>query len=119
VYRFAYTMSLSILHRATGIALFAGLLLLSCWLLAAAEGEERYAAVAAFLGHPVLRVALIAWVAAFWYHLFAGLRHLAWDFGLGFEKPVARRSGAIVVAATVVAVAVTLGLAAHLFGGGA
>lgn len=119
VYRFAYTMSLSILHRATGVALFAGLLILSCWLLAAADGPEHYARVAAFLGHPVLKIALIGWVVAFWYHLFAGLRHLAWDLGFGFEKAVARRSGAIVVGATLVAVAVTLGLAAHLFGGGA
>lgn len=119
VYRFAYTMSLSILHRATGVALFVGLLLLSCWLLAAADGEEHYGRVAAFLGHPVLKIALIGWVAAFWYHLFAGLRHLVWDFGVGFDKPTARRSGRLVVVATVIAVAVTLGFAAHLFGGGA
>ena len=119
VYRPGYTMTLSILHRATGVALSAGLLLFSCWLLAAADGAEHYGRVAAFLGHPVLKIALIGWVTAFWYHFFNGLRHLAWDVGLGFEKAVARRSGMLVVVATAVAVSVTLGLAAHLFGGGA
>ncbi len=36
VYRFMYTMTLSILHRATGVVLSFGLLLLAWWLMAAA-----------------------------------------------------------------------------------
>ena len=36
-------------------------------------------------------------LAAFWYHVFAGLRHLAWDAGFGFEKKTARSSGRAVV----------------------
>ena len=32
IYRFAYTMALSILHRITGVALSAGLVLLVVWL---------------------------------------------------------------------------------------
>lgn len=119
VYRFAYTMALSILHRATGVALAAGLLLLTCWLVAAASGEAAYARLYAFFGNPLVQIALIGWLASFWYHFFAGLRHLSWDLGFGFDKPTARRSGTLVVIATLVAVAITLGLAAHLFGGAA
>ncbi len=33
IYRWQWTMTLSILHRATGVALSVGALLLVCWLL--------------------------------------------------------------------------------------
>ena len=93
VYRFAYTMALSILHRATGIALSAGLLVLAWWLVAAAAGEEAYALVRSCLGSLPGKVVLVGASFAFFYHLCAGLRHLAWDLGYGFEKATARRSG--------------------------
>jgi succinate dehydrogenase / fumarate reductase cytochrome b subunit len=114
VYRFAYTMALSILHRATGIALSAGLLLLAWWLVAAAAGEEAYARVASCLGSLPGRLVLLGASFAFFYHLCAGLRHLAWDLGYGFEKSTARRSGAAVV---IGAVALTALLWALLAGG--
>ncbi len=36
-------------------------------------------------------------LAAFWYHLFAGIRHLAWDLGYGFEKSAARATATVVL----------------------
>jgi succinate dehydrogenase / fumarate reductase, cytochrome b subunit len=101
VYRFAYTMALSILHRATGIALSAGLLLLAWWLVAAAAGAEAYGLVTTCLGSLPGRLVLLGASFAFFYHLCAGLRHLAWDLGHGFEKSTARRSGAAVVVGAV------------------
>ena len=41
IYRWTLTMMLSILHRATGPALYAGTALLAWWLLAAASGPKR------------------------------------------------------------------------------
>ena len=116
VYRFAYTMALSILHRATGIALSVGMLLLAWWLVAAAGSESSYAQVVTFLGSLPGRVVLFGFSFAFFYHLCAGLRHLAWDLGYGFEKATARRSGAAVV---VVSLALTAALWALLLNGGA
>ncbi|MFM7066685.1 MAG: succinate dehydrogenase, cytochrome b556 subunit [Gammaproteobacteria bacterium] len=116
VYRFAYTMALSILHRATGIALSAGLLVLAWWLVAAAAGEEAYALVRSCLGSLPGQVVLVGASFAFFYHLCAGLRHLAWDLGYGFEKATARRSGAAVVAG---AIALTALLWSLLVGGAA
>lgn len=97
VYRFAYTMALSILHRATGIALSVGLLLLAWWLVAAAVGGNAYGLVLTCLGSLPGRLVLLGASFAFFYHLCAGLRHLGWDLGFGFEKSAARRSGALVV----------------------
>ena len=40
-YRWTLTMALSIVHRATGVALYFGTLLLAWWLIAAAPGPAR------------------------------------------------------------------------------
>jgi len=115
VYRPMYTMVLSISHRATGIALTAGILLLTWWLVAIASGAEAYAEAASLLATWPFRLLLAGFALAFWYHFFAGLRHLAWDAGYGFEKREARRSGTLVV---VLALVTTLATVAVLFGGG-
>ena len=50
VYRWQLTSVLSILHRATGVGLSLGTILLVWWLVAAAEGPEAYAGIQRFLG---------------------------------------------------------------------
>jgi len=110
VYRPMYTMVLSILHRASGLYLSAIGLLFVAWLCAAARGPAAYDAFAQFLSSLPMRIALLLALAAFWYHLFAGLRHLAWDAGYGFEKKAARASGALIVLAAAAALAATLWL---------
>ena len=108
VYRPMYTTVLSILHRATGLGLAAGLVLLAWWLLALASGPVAYARVRAILGSPLGYLALAGFVLAFWYHFCNGLRHLNWDLGRGFEKASARRSGALVVVAALALAVATL-----------
>jgi succinate dehydrogenase / fumarate reductase cytochrome b subunit len=106
VYRPKYTMVLSILHRASGLYLSVCAFLFVAWLAAAALGPDSYACVAGVLATVPMRIVLAAALAAFWYHLFAGLRHLAWDAGFGFERRTARRSGytvALLAAAAFVA----------------
>lgn len=116
VYRPMYTMVLSFTHRVTGIGLAVGLALLAAWLMALASGPAAYAQVQALLGSPPGLLLLAGFVLAFWYHFCNGLRHLNWDIGRGFEKASARRSGALVVVATIVLGAATL-LATLHFGG--
>jgi succinate dehydrogenase / fumarate reductase cytochrome b subunit len=93
IYRWQYTMTLSILHRATGIALSVGLLLFVYWLLAIAGGAEAYEQALTVFAHPFTRCALIGFSFAFFYHLSNGIRHLVWDVGYGFERKSARLSG--------------------------
>ncbi len=90
-------MVLSILHRATGLALSAGLLLLGYWLLAVAAGPDRFAALHEFLASGVGVALLLAWTFALFLHLGNGIRHLFWDFGMGFELKRAHASGLAVV----------------------
>lgn len=108
VYRFAYTMSLSILHRAAGLGLSVGLVVLAAWLLAVAEGEAAYRRFTAFMGLGLLKLVLALWLLGFVHHLANGVRHLFWDAGMGFERAQARRSAALVVAFDVVAALVLL-----------
>lgn len=119
VYRPMYTMVLSMAHRISGVFQSVGLLLLAGWLMAAAGGAQAYAAVSAWFSNPLVRVLLAAWIVAFWYHLFAGLRHLVWDAGYGFDRQVARRSGEFVVLMTALASVFTLALAWRHLGGAA
>ena len=100
VYKPQLTSVLSITHRATGIALAVGTLLLVCWLLAAATGESAFEDVQAFNGSWIGKLLLFGWSYALFYHMCNGLRHLFWDAGKGFELEDAYRSGWLVVAAS-------------------
>ncbi|HXR20492.1 MAG TPA: succinate dehydrogenase, cytochrome b556 subunit [Steroidobacteraceae bacterium] len=106
VYKWAYTMTLSILHRVSGMALFLALLALIFWLVAAAAGPEAYARAMRVLASWPVRCLVVVAILALWYHFCNGLRHLAWDMGWGFERAQARRSAVIVVVATLLASAV-------------
>ena len=97
VYRPQITSVLSILHRATGLALSAGLLVLAYWLLAAAGGETAYADAYARLANGWVRLCYVGWCFCFFYHLANGIRHLFWDMGIGLEPQRYRISGWTVV----------------------
>jgi len=87
VYRWKITMLQSILHRATGIALAVGAIVLVAWLFAAASAEPTFTFVQSLLGSWIGLAALFGFTVALFYHLAAGVRHLVWDTGWGFEKP--------------------------------
>ena len=100
IYRWQWTMLLSITHRITGVGLAVGTLLLVWWLVAAATGPESYASAQAFMSHWFGRLLLFGWTWAFFYHLGNGIRHLFWDAGKGFELPTGYATGWIVVVAS-------------------
>ncbi len=104
VYRPQLTTVLSILHRATGIALAAGALYLAVWVICASASSPRpYEAFQAFNTSIVGRIVLGGWLFSAFYHLCNGIRHLFWDAGYGFELKDAYRSGWIVVAVSLIA----------------
>lgn len=85
IYRWTLTMMLSILHRATGLALYAGTALLAWWLLAAASGPEAYSQVQAVSAAWYGRLVLFGYTWALFHHMFGGIRHFIWDTGRGFD----------------------------------
>jgi succinate dehydrogenase / fumarate reductase cytochrome b subunit len=112
VYRPEITSVLSIMNRASGIASAIGTLLMVWWLVAAASSPRAYAAASGFIGSWFGMLLMLGWTAAMFYHLFAGLRHLAWDAGYGWKLPEVYATGRAVVIATAVATVLVWGAGA-------
>jgi succinate dehydrogenase / fumarate reductase cytochrome b subunit len=81
VYRFTLTMAMSIAHRITGVANYAGTLLLIAWLGAAALGPEAFALVNGFFGSWIGQVILFGYTFSLFHHMLGGLKHFVWDSG--------------------------------------
>lgn len=112
IYRWQIGNTLSILHRLTGAALAVGLIALSYWLVALAQGSDSYAAAARLLASPIGLIVLFGWTFAFMFHLLNGVRHLFWDAGRGFERTQRHASGWFAVLG---AIALTLCVAAWIW----
>ena len=118
IYRWQITMTLSILHRASGVVLFSGALGLVYWLVALALGPAVFAQAAWFFHSWVGQALLCLWSLAFFYHLLNGIRHLTWDAGYGFTKRVYRASGWLVVVSALALTGVAWAFGWLLAGGG-
>ena len=83
--RFPVSAIASLLHRASGMALFVAIGFLLWALSTSLDSPEGFALVQAVLTHPLAK--LVAWgIASFVvYHLFAGIKHLFMDAGF-FES---------------------------------
>ena len=103
IYKWQLTSVLSILHRATGIALAVGTLYLAVWVMCAAASPRAYAVFQDFNTSIAGRIVLGGWLFSGFFHLCNGIRHLFWDAGYGFEIKDAYRSGWIVVGVSAVA----------------
>jgi succinate dehydrogenase / fumarate reductase, cytochrome b subunit len=99
IYRWYFTMALSIAHRVTGAGLVLGLLLFTWWLNALAIGPNAFATAQWLVGSVIGQLVLFGLTFVLFFHLANGIRHLVWDLGYGFDIHVARQSGIAVVAA--------------------
>ncbi len=117
VYRWQWTMLMSIVHRATGVALAIGSILLVLWLVSLAAGPASFERAQLILGSLPGLVLLGGWSFALFYHLLNGLRHLAWDAGWGLELKDAFASGMVVIIGAAALTGLTWVLAASIYGG--
>ena len=115
-YRPQITSMLSIMHRATGVALALGSLVLVWVLVSLSMGEQAFAATRSCLASPYGKLALTGFAFCLMYHLFNGIRHLFWDAGKGFDIPAVYRSGYAVIVLSLLSTAAIWWLAA--FSGG-
>ncbi len=108
IWKWGPHMLVSILHRMTGSALtFAGLALLTWWLLAIASGVLAYEQFATAAAHPVGIVVLVGLTWAFWQHSFSGLRHLFLDMGAGYELKTNKLFAVLTIVGALFATAAT------------
>jgi succinate dehydrogenase / fumarate reductase cytochrome b subunit len=102
IYRWPITMTLSILHRMTGVALSVGLIAFVAWLTAIAYEAVPYDALKGFMDGFAGQIMLLGWCFSFFFHFSNGIRHLIWDTGRLFEKRQADASSWFVIVAAVV-----------------
>jgi succinate dehydrogenase / fumarate reductase cytochrome b subunit len=95
-------MTLSILHRITGVASSVGFLVFAWWLMALASGPSSYETAMRYLSSPLGKLLLAGFTFSFVYHFCNGIRHMVWDTGRGLERAQARRSGWFVIVAALV-----------------
>ena len=107
VWRWHVTMLTSILHRATGMALYGGALILAGWAIALAAGPANYLFYMHLLASPLGRVILFGLTLSLFFHLAHGIRHLIWDTGEGLDLKTADFTG---YAAIAFAVAASIGV---------
>lgn len=96
IWKWTLTMALSILHRASGVALVAGLLMVVWMLFAAASGPEAYDCFKGFATSILGQIMLLGWTGALFFHLFAGIRHLLMDMGYLLTIPQAEFAGKLI-----------------------
>ncbi|WP_109125944.1 succinate dehydrogenase, cytochrome b556 subunit [Dyella sp. C11] len=102
IYKWQVQMVTSIVHRATGIALSVGTLLVLWGVFALASGEDSYNQFKTCTGSPIGLVLLIGWTWALFYHLCNGIRHLFQDGGMGYAIPQFIRSSWLSIIGSVV-----------------
>ena len=98
VWRWHVTMFCSIFNRATGIALYVGALILAAWAVCLAAGPAPYGGFLRLMGSPLGWIILFGLTVSLFYHLAAGVRHLVWDSGYGFQPKLADLTGAACLA---------------------
>src|SRR5689334_22663666 len=112
IWRWGPHMVVSILHRATGVALsFAGLGILAWWLLALSNGTDAYGNFEAALNYrfyqvPLMLIVLVGLTWSFFQHLLSGIRHLVMDTGAAFELGVNKTFAVLTIIGSVVLTAV-------------
>lgn len=118
VYRWQVQMVTSIIHRATGVILVIGSLLVAWGLLALAGGPEQWAHFTGIARSGFGFLILFGWSWALAYHLLNGVRHLVQDAGYGYKVESFIRSSWISVVGSLVLTALVW-LVAVLQRGGA
>ncbi len=111
IYRLPLTAKMSILFRVAGVVLYLAMFAVVGLLAVLAGDGAAWSPVRDFLASLEGRGLLLLLVLTSYYHLCNGVRHLLWDTGRGLEKTSLGRSGAVVVAATVLLTSLTWWLA--------
>lgn len=87
IYRFTWTMAMSIVHRMTGVALYFAIPLLAVLLWSLASGPQAYDCVTWLAGSWFGILVLIGLSWSLIHHAIGGVRHIVWDTGRGLDRP--------------------------------
>jgi succinate dehydrogenase / fumarate reductase cytochrome b subunit len=101
IYRPQMSSMTSIFVRITGNALLVGALMIVWWFVAAATSASAFATANGLLTSWFGDLVMFGSVAALWYHMMGGIRHLIWDAGYLLSVEQADNAGYVMIIASV------------------
>jgi len=108
--RLPITALISIAHRVAGVVLFLSIPF-AIYLLDLSLGSQLgYNHVQGLLGRTPIKIAVILILWALAHHVFAGVRVLLIDFGVGVERDEARRTAWVIVIGSAVSLLMIAGI---------
>ena len=96
IYKWQISSLLSITHRIVGVINFFAITLICAWSVYLLLGENNYVVVNNFFNSLFGKFLIIALCWSFSFHILNEIRHLAWDFGYGFNIKISKITGIIV-----------------------
>ena len=97
IYNWHISSLVSISHRITGIINFASLTMICFWVSYLVLGKDNYELVFIFLNSFFGKFLILAIVWSFSFQILSEIRHLFWDYGIGFELKIANITGSLVI----------------------
>ena len=97
IYNWHISSLVSISHRITGIINFASLTLICFWVSFLVLGKDNYELIFIFLNSFIGKFLILAIVWSFSFQILSEIRHLFWDYGIGFELKTANITGSLVI----------------------
>ena len=97
IYNWHISSLVSITHRITGIINFASLTLICFWVSYLVLGKDNYELIFIFLNSFIGKFLILAIVWSFSFQILSEIRHLFWDYGIGFELKTANITGSLVI----------------------
>ena len=97
IYNWHISSLVSISHRITGIINFASLTLICFWVSYLVLGKDNYELIFIFLNSFIGKFLILAIIWSFSFQILSEIRHLFWDYGIGFELKTANITGSLVI----------------------
>ena len=97
IYNWHISSLVSISHRITGIINFASLTLICFWVSCLLLGKDNYGLVFIFLNSFFGKFLILGIVWSFSFQILSEIRHLFWDYGIGFDLKIANITGSLVI----------------------
>ena len=97
IYNWHISSLVSICHRITGILNIIILTLICFWLATLLFPSSNYSLIQNFFGSFFGKFIVIGTVWSFSFQILSEIRHLFWDFGIGFELRTANITGLLVI----------------------
>ena len=97
IYNWHVSSLVSICHRITGILNIVIITIICFWVIFLTMGSSNYELIQNFLKTFLGKFIIIFAVWSFLFQILSEIRHLFWDFGLGFELKTSNLTGLMVI----------------------